>query len=150
MRPEDKKYVWWGLLGIGVAALFYFLNVNKSGSNANTVTVPYLVPQTMGNSSSPSSGPSLSDQSNIVGSSPNSTVPNFTNPYSMNVNPAESPGQFGWTPNLMVYNPAGPYNNVQFGGFGNQNSWTLPSLIKTPDNSGSGVQANPYNVMLPQ
>jgi hypothetical protein len=127
VRTEDKKYVWWGLLGIGVAALFYFLSA-KQKTKSDTVTVPYLVPQTMqnSNSASPSAGPSLSSQPNIVGSSPNSTVPNFT------------------MPNLMVYNPAGPYNNVQYGGFGNAGGWTVPSGIKTPDNSNNFVQANPY------
>ena len=128
MRPEDKKYMWWGLLGIGVAALFYFLS-SQQKTKSDTVTVPYLVPQTMSNSASPSAGPSLSTQPNIVGSSPNSTTPNFT------------------MPNLTVYNPAGPYNNVQFGGFGNAGGWTLPSGIKTPDNSNNFVQANPFQPM---
>jgi hypothetical protein len=104
----------------------------------------------MGNGSSPSAGPSLSSQPNIVGSSPNSSVPNYSNPYSSNVNPAESPGQFGWMPNLTVYNPAGPYNNVQYGGFGNQGSWTVPNSIISPDKSGMPVQANPYAMFNPQ
>jgi hypothetical protein len=35
----------------------------------------------------------------------------------MQVNPSENPGQYGWMPNLMVYNPAGPNNNLMYGNF---------------------------------
>lgn len=74
---EDKKYVWWGLLGIGVAAFFYFLS---SKNKTQTVQVPYLVPQaTPTDAASPTTGTSVSEQQNIIGSHPNSVIPNHTN-----------------------------------------------------------------------
>ena len=116
MRVEDKKYVWWGLLGIGVAALFYFLSSKNQKTKTNTVTVPYLVPSTMSNSTSPSADTSLSSQPNIVGNSPNNPFPNGTNPYGVNPNYAEAPNTWGFMPQLPVTNPAPfPQNNVQSG-----------------------------------
>jgi|SRR5215469_11547864 len=117
MRIEDKKYVWWGLLGIGVAAFFYFLSSRQKSTNAGTTIVPYLVPQTLGGGASPTADTSLSNQPNIIGSSSNSQVPNFSNPYSMNVNPFEAPGSWGWMPNLNASAPTGPNNNIQSGYF---------------------------------
>lgn len=101
--------MWWGLLGIGVAALFYFLSAGKKSSGADTVTVPYLVPSTM---ASPTASTSLSNQPNIIGNSPNSTIPNFTNPGG---NPFEAPGTWGTMPNLQVGMPVGAKNNTQTG-----------------------------------
>lgn len=117
MRPEDKKYVWWGLLGIGVAVLFYFLSAKNAKSGAtNTVTVPYLVPQyTTG--ASPTASTSLSTQPNIIGSSSNSAVPNFSNPYAVSANPTEAPGTWGFMPNLMSSSPVGVGNQISYGGF---------------------------------
>lgn len=149
MRPEDKKYMWWGLLGIGVAALFYFLSASKNSSNAQSVTVPYLVPQTMGTGASPTTDTSLSTQPNIIGASNQSAVPNYTNPYGSGANPWESPGGYGFMPNLMVSPPNGPFNNVQSGFFNNQNGATVPMSISTPDSSGSGVQSNPFGATVP-
>jgi hypothetical protein len=129
MKPEDKKYVWWALLGIGVAALFYFLSASKQSSNANTVTVPYLVPQyqtTTG--ASPTADTSLSNQSNIIGSSPNSTVSNFSNPYNVASNAFEAPGTWGFMPNLTMTSPAMPQNTIQFGAFNSPNQ-LLPNAV---------------------
>lgn len=121
--------MWWGLLGIGVAALFYFLSASKQSSqNAQTVTVPYLVPQTLNsNGASPSAGPSLSTQPNIIGSSPNSTISNFANPYT--TNPFEAPGTWGYMPQLIATNPNGPTNNIQFGGFSPVNNALVPNAV---------------------
>lgn len=111
MRPEDKKYIWWGLLGIGVAALFYFLSASKQSSNANTVTVPYLVPQYQKSTgASPTADTSLSTQPNIIGSSPNSTVPNYSNPYGPATSVGEAPNTWGFMPILTVTNPNQPVN----------------------------------------
>jgi hypothetical protein len=128
LKPEDKKYVWWALLGIGVAALFYFLSAkNQSSQNANTVTVPYLVPQTT-TGASPTADTSLSTQQNIVGSSPNSTIDNFTNPYAVAANPFEAPGTWGFMPNLQMSGTQLPQNQVAFGAFTNT-SQTLPNAV---------------------
>jgi hypothetical protein len=109
------KYVWWGILGVGVAALFWFLTSKQiSQQGANTVTVPYLVPTT---GASPGAGPSLSNQPNIVGSTPNSTIPNFTNPAGVASNPFEAPNTWGFMPNLPISQPVGPNNNLSSGMF---------------------------------
>lgn len=118
MRGEDKKYMWWGLLGIGVAALFYFLSQNKS--QAQSATVPYLVEQPLQNANasqnsnvaSPSAQTSLSNQPNIVGVSPNSTITNGTAPGVSSANPFENTGSWSLLPNLTVSNPSGPNNAV--------------------------------------
>lgn len=117
---EDKKYVWWGLLGIGVAAFFYFLSSTKQqGQQVNTVTVPYLVPQAS-TGASPTANTSLSNQSNIIGNSPNSNIPNGTNPLG-GPNIEEVPGQYGWLPQLNSAVPTGVQNNVTSGmWFGSQ------------------------------
>jgi hypothetical protein len=129
MRSEDKKYVWWGLLGIGVAAFFYFLSAKNQKTQANTVTVPYLVPSTMSNGSSPSADTSLNSQPNIIGNSPANPFPNGTNPYGVNPNTFEVPGTWNWTPNLTITNPV-PFTggNVQTGFFSTTNA-TLPNGI---------------------
>lgn len=118
MRPEDKKYVWWGLLGIGVAALFYFLSSQQKSAQGqvNTVTVPYLVPQST-TGASPTADTSLSNQPNIIGSSPNSTIQNFANPLSVATSPMEAPNTWGFMPNLQVTPAAGVANQVSFGNF---------------------------------
>lgn len=116
MRDEDKKYMWWGLLGIGVAALFYFLSSSNKSQNANTVTVPYLVPQST-TGASPTADTSLSNQPNIIGSSPNSTIQNFANPLSVATSPMEAPNTWGFMPNLQVTPPSGVANQVNYGGF---------------------------------
>lgn len=112
MRVEDKKYVWWGLLGVGVAALFYFLSVKQkqNGVTGTAVTVPYLVPQTT-NGASPAADTSLSTQSNIVGSHPNSNLPNYTNMFMTPANPAEYPGMWNYIPQA---NPVGQSNNLNY------------------------------------
>lgn len=117
MEIEDKKYVWWGLLGIGVAAFFYFLSSRNNKNTSTNVQVPYLVPATTSNSASPSAGPSLSNQPNIIGSSPNSVIPNGTNP----ANTFEAPNVWPTTPVLNVSSIDGPFNNVQYG------SWLTPT-----------------------
>lgn len=116
MRDEDKKYMWWGLLGIGVAALFYFLSSSNKSQNANTVTVPYLVPQST-TGASPTADTSLSNQSNIIGSSPNSTIQNYSNPLSVATSVGEAPNTYGFWPNLMVSPPSGVANQVNYGNF---------------------------------
>jgi hypothetical protein len=127
MRPEDKKYVWWGLLGIGVAALFYFLNSSKQSSNANTVTVPYLVPQST-TGASPTADTSLSNQPNIIGNSPNSTIPNFSNPFAVAANPSEAPGTWGFMPILTNSNPTNNFGQVHSGWYTTPNGtfWMNP------------------------
>lgn len=107
MNPEDKKYIWWGLLGIGVAALFYFLSMKNNSGQTNTVTVPYLVPQTT-TGASPTTDQSLSNQPNIIGSSSNSQVPNFSNPLGSATSVGEAPNTFGFMPNLIM----SPVNTV--------------------------------------
>ena len=122
MRIEDKKYIWWGLLGIGVAAFFYFLSQrNAKSGGTNTVTVPYLVPQST-TGASPTADTSLSNQPNIIGSSSNSTVPNFSNPYAVSANPTEAPGTWGFMPSLWVKDPQGIQNALSSGSFDNGNS----------------------------
>jgi hypothetical protein len=74
---EDKKYVWWGILGIGVAAFFYFLS---SKNQKQTIQVPYLVPKPIAtNGASPTADTTISEQPNIIGSHPNSNIPNGSN-----------------------------------------------------------------------
>jgi hypothetical protein len=116
MRPEDKKYIWWGLLGIGVAALFYFLSSQKKSQDVQTVTVPYLVPQST-TGASPTASTGLSNQPNIIGSSPNSTIQNFANPLSVATSPMEAPNTWGFMPVLNTTPPTGVANQVAFGGF---------------------------------
>ena len=120
LHGEDKKYVWWGLLGIGVAALFYLLSVKNNSKNQSgggqLVNVPYLVPQ-YSTSASPTASDSLSTQSNIIGTSSNSTVANYSNPYATSANASEAPGTWGFWPNLINSYPWGPNNNVQYGSF---------------------------------
>lgn len=137
MRIEDKKYVWWGLLGIGVAAFFYFLSSRNKGTSTN-VQVPYLVPQ-MSNGASPSAGPSLSNQPNIVGSSPNSTVANYSNPYGVATSWAEVPNTYGFLPNLTATGPKDPANNV-----------TIPYILQPQGaisfQNGIGVPGSNYGI----
>lgn len=119
---EDKKYVWWGLLGIGVAAFFYFLS---SKSKTQTIQVPYLVPQNIPtDAASPTTGTSVSEQQNIIGSHQNSTVPNHTNtdfpsnPFDAS-NPVLTPSQLAGAqpiasnPNFGI--PWATYYNPQTG-----------------------------------
>lgn len=79
------KYVWWGVLGIGVAAFFWFLTkqqISSSVNGPNGGTIPVFVPQPLQQTtdpSSPSTGNSVSEQPSIVGSHPNSSVPNGNN-----------------------------------------------------------------------
>lgn len=115
IKGDDKKYVWWGLLGIGVAAFFYFLSQGNQKQQTNTVTVPYLVPQTS-TGASPTADTSLSNQPNIIGNSPNSTIPNGTNPLG-GPNPFETPGQYGYLPQLTGNIPKGVNNAITFGAF---------------------------------
>lgn len=132
MRSEDKKYVWWGLLGIGVAALFYFLSSSKQSSGgANTVNVPYLVPQTT-TGASPTADTSLSDQSNIIGSSSNSTIPNFSNPAGVATSVGEAPNTWGFWPNLNVSSPTGPNNSVSSGWFHDWNWFHGGAIQQAP------------------
>lgn len=130
------KYVWWGLLGIGVAAFFYFLSSqNKSGSGTvSNIQVPYLVPST---GASPSASQSLSTQPNIVGSSNNSTIPNFSNPYMVSANPFEAPNTWGFMPNLQVSQPTGPNNAVGL-------PFTSPTNHWFEQNGVSVVQSPPH------
>lgn len=100
MRIEDKKYMWWGLLGIGVAAFFYFLSSRNKGTSTN-VQVPYLVPSTT-TGAAPSATTSLGDQNNIVGTSPNSTIPNGQNPAGVATSVGEAPNTYGFMPILSV------------------------------------------------
>lgn len=116
MNPEDKKYIWWGLLGIGVAALFYFLSASQNKGQTNTVTVPYLVPQTT-NGASPTADTSLSNQPNIIGSSSNSQVPNFSNPFGVATSVGEAPNTWGFMPQLIANAPNGVQNQVHSGVF---------------------------------
>jgi hypothetical protein len=115
MRVEDKKYVWWGLLGIGVAAFFYFLSSRNKNTTTN-VQVPYLVPTTT-TGASPTANQSLSQQPNIIGSSSNSTVPNFSNPAGVATSVGEAPNTFGFMPILSAQPVNGPFNNVTSGMF---------------------------------
>jgi len=80
---EDKKYVWWGILGIGVAAFFYFLSKKDGGSQA--IQVPYLVPQQVPSdvNGMAQTGGSITEQPNIIGNHPNNPVPNATSPSSI-------------------------------------------------------------------
>lgn len=80
---EDKKYIWWGLLGIGVAAFFYFLS---SKNKTQTIQIPYLVPQSTPpqGTGQPSNTPTISEQPNIIGNHPNNTVANGTIPSHVN------------------------------------------------------------------
>jgi hypothetical protein len=143
MKPEDKKYMWWGLLGIGVAALFYFLSQSQNSQNQSgggqLVNVPYLVPQ-YSTSASPSANSSLSTQPNIIGSSSNSTIPNYSNPYAVSANPTEAPGTWGFMPALNVSNPTGPNNSVQFGAFNQP-----PGVIQQNGTSTPGSNYNAPN-----
>jgi hypothetical protein len=115
MRIEDKKYVWWGLLGIGVAAFFYFLSSRNKNTSTN-VQVPYLVPTTT-TGASPTADQSLSQQPNIIGSSNNSTVPNFSNPYGPATSVMEAPNTYGFMPILSQQPTQGPVGSVSFGMF---------------------------------
>lgn len=84
---KKDKYVWWGLLGIGVAAFFYFLSSQKGkGAEQSSIAVPYLVPQTSNVDNS------LSEQSNIVGNHGNSTLPNGSVGSDNQPNPISSIG----------------------------------------------------------
>jgi len=145
VRIEDKKYVWWGLLGIGVAAFFYFLSSrNKSGATSTNVQVPYLVPTTTG--ASPSASDSLSNQPNIIGSSPNSTVPNFSNPYGVAGSYAEVPNTWGFLPNLTQSPTNGPFGSVSYGSFNQPPGVIWQNGVKPP--GANYTVAN--NVMWPQ
>lgn len=78
------KYVWWGVLGIGVAAFFWYLTKQQISSQQSTpVQTTYLVPQPLTQSqsdiASQSANTTLSEQPNIVGEHPNSTVQNGSN-----------------------------------------------------------------------
>lgn len=132
VRPEDKKFMWWGLLGIGVAAFFYFLSKNNPATQQQAVQVPYLVPTTM---ASPTASTSLSNQPNIIGTSSNSSVPNFTNPYAVSANAMEAPGTWGFMPNLMVNGTSGPINTLQFGSFNPGFNFTSPPSTSPPMNT---------------
>lgn len=114
MRDEDKKFIWWGLLGIGVAAFFYFLSQRDKNTTTN-VAVPYLVPKTTG--ASPSADTSLSNQPNIVGASAQNQIPNFSNPYAVSANYSEAPGTWGFMPQLITGPSLAPGNSVSFGSF---------------------------------
>jgi len=150
MRIEDKKYVWWGLLGIGVAAFFYFLSTRNKGASATNVAVPYLVPKTTG--ASPTADTSLSDQQNIIGSSSQNQVPNFSNPYAVSANYAEAPGTWGFMPQLIKGPSVAPANSVAWGQFEQpvgainfQNGLSLPGAnyptwtMWTPGSNNTGV-----------
>jgi hypothetical protein len=77
------KYVWWGVLGIGVAAFFWYLTKQQISSQQTPVQTSYLVPQPLtqnqGDVASQSANTSISEQSNIVGTHPNSTQSNGSN-----------------------------------------------------------------------
>jgi|SRR5215469_12689928 len=115
MRIEDKKFIWWGLLGIGVAAFFYFLSQQNKNTSTN-VQVPYLVPQST-TGASPTASESLSQQPNIIGSSVNSTVPNFSNPAGVATSVKETPNTWGFMPMLSQQPSIGPSGQVSFGTF---------------------------------
>jgi len=110
MRIEDKKFIWWGLLGIGVAAFFYFLSQQNKNTSTN-VQVPFLVPQTT-TGASPTASESLSQQPNIIGSSRNSAVPNFSNPAGVATSWAEVPNTWGFMPVLNQQPSQTPSNQV--------------------------------------
>lgn len=133
MRDEDKKYVWWGLLGIGVAALFYFLSSNKQGQAVNT---PVLVEQPLGQNTtgaSPTASTSLSNQSNIIGNSPNQTIPNGTNPGGIvSANQTEMPGTWNLLPNLNIQSVNQPGNNINWAAY-SANNPILSNTISTPN-----------------
>jgi|SRR5215471_1741595 len=145
MRIEDKKYVWWGLLGIGVAAFFYFLSSRNKNTSTN-VQVPYLVPTTTG--ASPTADQSLSQQPNIIGSSENSTVPNFSNPYGPATSVGEAPNTYGFMPILSQQPTTGPVGNVSFGSFLQPPDVIFQNGVKPP---GASYQTQPGNfTMWPQ
>lgn len=110
------KYLWWGLLGIGVAFFLWYLTSKQISEKQQPVNVPYLVPQTLNSGASPTASTTLSEQSNIVGNHPNSDIVNGTNPNNP-ANFAEFPGQFSTMPQLGVQPPVGVSNNVNAGAF---------------------------------
>jgi hypothetical protein len=119
---EDKKYVWWGLLGIGVAAFFYFLSSKKSGQS---VQVPYLVPSQMTTGASPSADTSLSSQANIIGNSPGSPAPNGS---AFGNFPTTNPvGHVGNNVMIGQYPSTGPVANGK-----PQDNFMPPIIIHTP------------------
>jgi len=84
------KYVWWGLLGIGVAFLLYFMT--KGDIQKQSVKVPYLVPSAL-------PPEPISEQSNIIGSHPGSVHPNPTPvPSGKLPYPSGHPYQFDYDP----------------------------------------------------
>lgn len=101
------KYLWWGIVGLGVAVLLWYLTSQQIKSSTK---IPYLVPQAFpnapSNGASPTANTSIGEQPNIIGDHPNSTVPNGTVPPHANTTGDLPPGvnnnqmQFQWTPSL--------------------------------------------------
>lgn len=118
MKEFKDKYLWWGILGIGVAIFLWYLTSKQISSQTpqqTTLQVPYLVPTT---GASPTASTSLSTQPNIVGSSTNSTIPNGTNPLSSATSVGEAPNTYGFMPQLLTQSTSGPNNSVAWGSFG--------------------------------
>lgn len=114
---KHDKYIWWGVVGLGVAVLLWYLTKqqieNKQTPQTAPVTTSYLVPKTLDttNGASPTASTGLSEQNNIIGEHQNSTVANGTNPNNP-ANFAEFPGEFSQMPQLGVMVPQGVTNNV--------------------------------------
>ena len=123
---KHDKYIWWGLVGLGVAVFLWYLTSKQIDSKTQTqqVNTPVLVPTPLQNTNgaSPTASTTLSEQQNIVGSHPNSSISNGTNTGVSSANFAEAPGTWNLMPNMIVTPTGQPTNNVNWAAFSGESS----------------------------